>query len=300
MTTFHMETDTVRALANQLKQAAESIRSQTQSLNSFAQSVDWLGPSRDEFVSETQAIIRQVDAQTEAVVVLAGRIENEIAEWGQMATASGSLGAMLAVIHSLPFFQKYGQRDLNNQFSNFETPKPDKGGMVLYPDKWITDLLNINQQSITATEKEMLEQLNPAQQLRFYQIYKNSLAIARKFSNDPGDLNDGVSDAFRHIYWNAQLTREFGADWAKQFTDAHECREGNTKAASFMDLSNNALGIDLVKNNPDISDQDLVKKITDLVKNGNAIIVDPATQTPIFSNQNSNVGNLQTPLAERY
>ncbi|MBK8698429.1 MAG: hypothetical protein IPN29_02345 [Saprospiraceae bacterium] len=78
-----METDTVRALANQLKQAAESIRSQTQSLNSFAQSVDWLGPSRDEFVSETQAIIRQVDAQTEAVVVLAGRIENEIAEWGK-------------------------------------------------------------------------------------------------------------------------------------------------------------------------------------------------------------------------
>ncbi len=62
MTTLHMETDAVRSMASQLKQAAESMRSQAQSLNSSVQGVDWFGPSRDEFVAEAQAIIRAIEA----------------------------------------------------------------------------------------------------------------------------------------------------------------------------------------------------------------------------------------------
>jgi hypothetical protein len=85
MTTLHMETDTVRAMASQLKQAAETMRSQAQSLNSASQSIDWLGPSRDEFVTEAEAIVRQLDAQLESGTVLAGRVENEVAEWEEMS-----------------------------------------------------------------------------------------------------------------------------------------------------------------------------------------------------------------------
>lgn len=84
MTTLHMETDAVRAMASQLKQAAEALRSQTQALNSSAQSIDWFGPSRDEFVMETEGIARQLNAQAEAGAVLAGRVENEVTEWEQM------------------------------------------------------------------------------------------------------------------------------------------------------------------------------------------------------------------------
>ena len=90
MTTLHMETDTVRAMAGQLKQVAETLRSQTQLLNASAQSVDWLGPSRDEFVMETDGISRQLDAQVEVGTVLAGRIEAEVVEWENM-TLSGSM-----------------------------------------------------------------------------------------------------------------------------------------------------------------------------------------------------------------
>ena len=97
MTTLHMETDIVRAMAGQLKQAAESMRTQTQSLNNSTQSIDWQGPSRDEFVMETEALIRQLDAQAEAGVVLAGRVESEVTEWEQItASLAGSANSQSA------------------------------------------------------------------------------------------------------------------------------------------------------------------------------------------------------------
>ena len=94
MTTLHMETDAVRAMANQLRQAVEAMRSQTQALNSSAQSVEWLGPSHDEFVMETEAIVRQLDAEAERGTVLAGRVENEVIEWMESARAFGDGSAL--------------------------------------------------------------------------------------------------------------------------------------------------------------------------------------------------------------
>lgn len=93
MTTYHMETDAVRAMAAQIKQAAESMRSQAQALNGSAQSVDWIGPSRDEFVMEVEGILRQLEAQIQAGEVLAGRAENEVAEWEQSAATLGGAGS---------------------------------------------------------------------------------------------------------------------------------------------------------------------------------------------------------------
>lgn len=84
MTQLHMETDVVRTLASQLKQIAEVLRTQTQSLNNSAQSVDWIGPSRDEFVMEVEGLARQLVSEAEAGTTLAGRVENEVAEWEQM------------------------------------------------------------------------------------------------------------------------------------------------------------------------------------------------------------------------
>jgi hypothetical protein len=85
-----METDGVRAMASQLKQAAEAMRLQTQSLNGSAQSVDWFGPSRDEFVMETEGIVRQLESQVDLGVVLAGRVDSEVAEWENAANSFGT------------------------------------------------------------------------------------------------------------------------------------------------------------------------------------------------------------------
>ena len=99
MTTLHMETDTVRAMVNQLKQTAEAMRSQAQVLNSSAQNADWIGPSRDEFVSEVEGILRQLDAQVESCIALAGRCDAEVAEW---ETTSSSFGASAFDFSKLP------------------------------------------------------------------------------------------------------------------------------------------------------------------------------------------------------
>jgi uncharacterized protein YukE len=94
MTILHMETDSVRAVAGQLKQAVDMIQNQLQVLNGSVQSVDWMGPSREEFVSEVEGLIRQIDGQAEAGIVLAQRVENEVSEWEQrsQSLAGGSNG----------------------------------------------------------------------------------------------------------------------------------------------------------------------------------------------------------------
>ena len=92
MITLHMETDAVRALASQIKQAAEVMHAQMRAINGSAQSADWIGPSRDEFVAETQAIVRAIEAQADAGLTLAGRAEQETAEWEQAAASLGGAG----------------------------------------------------------------------------------------------------------------------------------------------------------------------------------------------------------------
>lgn len=89
MTTLHMDTDIVRALANQMKQSVDAIRCCAQSLNNSTQNIDWFGPSRDEFVMETGSIIRQLDAQSEVGGALAGRVVSEVAEWENAASSFG-------------------------------------------------------------------------------------------------------------------------------------------------------------------------------------------------------------------
>ena len=143
MTTLHMETDTVRAMAGQLKQATEILRSHIQLLNSSAQSVDWLGPSRDEFVMETEGIVRQLESQAESGIALAGRVENEVTEWEGTSSSFGS--AQFAIdldklrIGSGGVFQKPDNIFTlpGNPFapeSGFETlPQPISGDQ--YPDE---------------------------------------------------------------------------------------------------------------------------------------------------------------------
>ena len=55
-------------------------------------------------------------------------------------------------------------------------------------------------------------------------------------------LHNGEADAFRHTFWNALMTKEFGADFAKKVGDAHEDYAGNPFSEKQMDLYNNARG----------------------------------------------------------
>lgn len=55
-------------------------------------------------------------------------------------------------------------------------------------------------------------------------------------------MKDDLRDAFRHCYWSALLTMNFGADLARGLTDAHERSTPNTPAREHMDKHNNTVG----------------------------------------------------------
>jgi hypothetical protein len=88
-------------------------------------------------------------------------------------------------------------------------------------------------------------------------------------------LYNGNGDAFRHILWNFGMTIDVGATFAKQWSDAHENGTANNPALEKqMDLHNNAIGIQLGKDNPTTLLHSTFKsKSRDKVRNGSARII---------------------------
>lgn len=66
---------------------------------------------------------------------------------------------------------------------------------------------------------------------------------ARRLSAFEKDKDSSFpEDAYKHLYWSYQLTREFGPDLAKEITDAHETIPNNTLNERKMDFHNNEVG----------------------------------------------------------
>ncbi|TFK18782.1 hypothetical protein FA15DRAFT_649236 [Coprinopsis marcescibilis] len=55
-------------------------------------------------------------------------------------------------------------------------------------------------------------------------------------------LIGGIGDAYRHCYWSARMTIDFGATKANQIGDRYEDEGGNEPEDKAMDLANNAVG----------------------------------------------------------
>jgi hypothetical protein len=63
----------------------------------------------------------------------------------------------------------------------------------------------------------------------------------------PGSIN-GPADALRHCTWSCDMTRNIGADQAREVGDVHEIWNVGEPDANNMDLFNNALGRGLAEN----------------------------------------------------
>jgi hypothetical protein len=86
--------------------------------------------------------------------------------------------------------------------------------------------------------------------------------------------NDGHTDAFRHAFWNARLTAEFGESWTAQFTTAHEGLPGNGAVREAMDLYNNEVGRRIAVQNPDASPEELADLVQKALDDGELMVVD--------------------------
>ena len=58
----------------------------------------------------------------------------------------------------------------------------------------------------------------------------------------PGEIHNGLGDAFRHCYWSATLTMKVDDDVARTITSNHEDYPGNPSDEKAMDAHNNNIG----------------------------------------------------------
>lgn len=151
----------------------------------------------------------------------------------------------------------------------------DPGGMVTWPEDGLLGTIAGplgKAKDVTAAEAEMLNNLSLGDQIRFYRIMTEAEDTANGMYD--GDVEqDDHTDAFRHAYWNALMTQEFGEDWTTEFTSKHEARPDNAAVREAMDLHNNEIGRTIALQNPEASPEDLRELVKDAVDRGDTVVI---------------------------
>jgi uncharacterized membrane protein YgcG len=126
---------------------------------------------------------------------------------------------------------------------------------------------------ITARERQLLDDIGPTGQVDMYEIRRQAFGESgRRF---PGEnINDSHRDAFRHAYWNALMTKRFGAAWAQQYASAHEGLPHNSQVRESMDLHNNEVGRRIALRYPNADDSRLANLVQQAVDRGDVVVVD--------------------------
>ncbi|GAB3421756.1 DUF6973 domain-containing protein [Flindersiella endophytica] len=129
------------------------------------------------------------------------------------------------------------------------------------------------EEPLTGREKQIWDKLGPADKATFAKAkFDAERAATARF---PGDANTGTQrDAFRHAYWSARLTRDFGPEFARQFTTAHE---GNPDPNQYrvvqeeMDLHNNEVGRGIAQTYPNETNDTLADRVEQAVREGRTV-----------------------------
>ncbi|MEV2224031.1 hypothetical protein AB0E01_29705 [Nocardia vinacea] len=188
-----------------------------------------------------------------------------------------------------------GPASLHEQLLAKYNVTPDPDGTIMYPADPDSALgkalasLGIESKRVTVGEAVMLDQLDTHGVIAAAMIeYGASEEAKTIFEDQPraGGVGDGHADAFRHAYWNALLSKEFGQDWAEDFTTAHERIDGETSHASAeaMDLHNNEVGRRIQAEHPNASPAELKDLVKQAVLDGKMVVVGPDGQL-MYSNQ---------------
>lgn len=148
---------------------------------------------------------------------------------------------------------------------------------------------------MTRAEGELLDRLTRDRGLLglsgFRDIARDAFAEAeRRYSDNavPANVpagrarewqgNDGHRDAFRHAFWSARLAQEYGPDWARNFTTAHEGLPGNWANREAMDLYNNAIGIRIGAAHRDASPERIAELVRQAIDRGELVVIDRSGQ----------------------
>jgi hypothetical protein len=182
------------------------------------------------------------------------------AAWGLAADTGGDRGN----------FNDHAYNDLKSawkhRMESYQTPDdPDSAKYTIEVGPF--------KEELTAREKQIWDRLSAADKLTFAKAKHDAEQAAT--SRFPGDANTGTQrDAFRHAYWSARLARDFGPEFARQFTTAHE---GNPDPGHYravqerMDLYNNEAGREIAQANPGLGNDQLADRVEQAVRTGRTV-----------------------------
>lgn len=104
---IHMEIEQARNLVSQLNQKLSAIETSLQQVYPEAESLDWAGISRDEFIIEFSNMIRSLSQHLEQGRTLTLRLQHEVDEWEQVD--SGGAARLAALVLSSVSMASMGQ-----------------------------------------------------------------------------------------------------------------------------------------------------------------------------------------------
>ena len=166
---------------------------------------------------------------------------------------------------AMPSPTPISNESIAKDFEDFKKTVPPRSNVVMWPTSRL--LLRFTEpQQITEHERSLLDKLNIGEKIAFRDIYKKAMLLG-------GGSHNGQKDALRHAVGAALLTRRFGTSWAKEYTNAHEEKPENPTAEEFMDRHNNDLGIRLASQYPDLSENELIDKVTEAIRDGYGIYI---------------------------
>ena len=165
-------------------------------------------------------------------------------------------------------------KELQNKLRHFNQPQMTKQeDMVTVGFLGMTAQVSPGEYELLLNEKGNIDY---ALLYRMRQIQQRALNVtADLFPNLPNQHND-PADAFRHAYWNMLLTQEFGSDFARSFTNAHETGFSYipNREEAFMDLYNNGVGRDIALLNPRANDDETQDLIMEALYQGDLYVWD--------------------------
>lgn len=146
------------------------------------------------------------------------------------------------------------------------------------PPGWVAEQLGVKKQEVTLAEAAMLDDLGLQKGLaglkRFLDIRQDALHRSEIVFGGKGNP-DGQADAFRHAYWNALMTQQYGEAWAAEYATSHERNPTSNHIAVAMDLHNNEVGREIARANPNVTADQFAGLVEQAVRDGRMVVIDP-------------------------
>lgn len=122
MTTLHLLPSSGHQTAATLKQNSLAFQEETQLLRRAIQSLStsWQGGGQEQFAAEANALLRKLEAQADALQILASRLEREVTEWEQTDQRGATLfrGSSQDGLSATSYIPLYTGGQTENAFLN--------------------------------------------------------------------------------------------------------------------------------------------------------------------------------------